>query len=179
MLAVNHFFLSAGGTGSDNTSIWLVVWGDNTCHGIFPKGKKAGLQHTDKGQVTLEDAANGKYEGYRSHYKWDAGFTLRDWRYVVRIPNIDVSDLTKDASGSSADLVDLMVQAIETLPNQNMGRPVFYCNKTIKSFLRRQITNKSNVNLTLDNVAGKHQLAFDGIPIKKCDAILNTEAVVS
>jgi hypothetical protein len=59
-----------------------------------------------------------------------------------------------------------------------MGRPVIYCNRTIKSFLRRQITNKENVNLTLDNVAGKKVLAFDSIPVRRVDAILNTEAEV-
>ena len=78
-----------GGSGSDNTSIWLVVWGPNTCHGIVPKGT-AGLQHCDLGQVTLDDAAGGRYEGYRTHYKWDVGLTLRDWRYAVRIANVDV-----------------------------------------------------------------------------------------
>ena len=171
--------IDGGGTGSDNTSIWLVVWGDNTCHGIYPKGSTAGLNHTDKGQVTLEDAAHGKYEGYRSHYKWDTGMTLRDWRYVVRIANIDVSNLTKDASGSSADLVDLMTQAIETIPNLGMGRSVFYCNKTIRSFLRRQIKNADNVNLSLEEIAGKKVVAFDGIPVRRVDAILNTEAAVS
>lgn len=64
--------IDAGGTGTDNTSIWLVVWGENTVHGIFPKGQKAGIQMEDKGQVTLEDANGGKYEGYRTHYKWDS-----------------------------------------------------------------------------------------------------------
>lgn len=171
--------LVGGGIGADNTSVWLVIWGDNTCHGIFPKGQFTGLQHNDKGQVTLEDANGGKYEGYRTHYKWDAGFTLRDWRYVVRIPNIDISELTKDASGSSADLIDLMVQALEIVPSLGLGRPVFYCNKTIKSFLRRQISNKTNVNLTLDNAGGKRVLNFDGVPVKKCDAILNAEALVT
>ncbi len=43
--------------------------------------------------MTLEDANGGKYEGYRTHYKWDNGLALRDWRYVVRIANIDVSNL--------------------------------------------------------------------------------------
>lgn len=171
--------INAGGTGSDNTSIWLVVWGPNTVHGIYPKGSKAGLTHTDKGQVTLEDVAGGKYEGYRTHYKWDIGFTVRNWQYAVRIANIDVSNLTKDVSGSSADLVDLMVQAIEKIPNIGMGRPVFYCNQTIKSFLRRQIANKDNVNLALDEVAGKKVVTFDGIPVRKVDAILNTEETVS
>lgn len=170
--------INGGGTGSDNTSVWLIVWGDLTAHGIFPKGQKTGLSHTDKGQVTLEDAAGGKYEGYRSHYKWDAGFVLRDWRYVVRIANIDVSALTKDAS-AGADLVDLMVQAEELIPNLGMGKAVFYCNQTVRSVLRRQIKNKSNVNLSLEEVAGKKVVAFDGIPVRKVDAILNTEATIS
>lgn len=169
----------AGGTGSDNTSLWLVVWGGNTCHCIFPKAKISGLQSKNLGEVTLEDAAGGKYQGYRTHYKWDAGLTLRDWRFVVRIANIDISNLTKDASGSSADLVDLMVQAIELVPNLSLGRAVFYANKTITSMLRRQITNKDNVHLSLDEVAGKKVLSFDGIPVRKCDALLNTEALVA
>lgn len=173
--------IDGGGTGSDNTSIWLVVWGAETCHGIFPKEQITGLQHKDKGQVTLQDGQTppGYYEGYRSHYKWDLGLTLRDWRYVVRIANVDISDLTKDASGSSADLIDLMIQALELIPSLSMGTPVFYANKTITSYLRRQIRNDSNVNLTLDNVAGKRVLSFDGVPVKKCEALLNTEAAVS
>ena len=168
-----------GGSGSDNTSIWLVCWGPNTCHGIYPKGSQAGLKHADLGEVTLEDAASGKYQGYRTHYKWDIGMSLRDWRYVVRIPNIDVSNLNKDASSSSAALVDLMVQAVEKLPNVNLGRCVFYGNRTISSILRRQITNTSNVRLSMDEVAGKRVMSFDGIPFRRNDAILNTEAVVA
>lgn len=167
-----------GGSGSDNTSIYLVVWGPNTVHGIYPKGSQAGLQSEDLGQQTLLDAAGGRYEGYRTHYKWDCGLTLRDWRYVVRIANIDVSDLTKNAS-AGADLVDLLVQAAEIPPNLAMGRPVFYANRTITSFLRRQIANKVSANLTLDSVAGKKVLNFDGIPFKRTDVLLNTEATIS
>lgn len=171
--------LDAGGTTTDLTSVWLVVWGENTVHGIFPKGSPTGLNHKDLGEQTLEDAAGGKYQGYRTHYKWDAGLVLRDWRYVVRIANIDISDLKKDKSGSSADLVDLLVQALELVPNLGMGKPVIYANKSITSMLRRQITNTSNVHLTLDQVAGKRVLSFDGVPVKKCDAILSAEDKVS
>jgi hypothetical protein len=170
--------IAGGGSGSDNTSIWLCVWGANTLHGLYPKGSLAGLQHTDKGQVTLEDANKGKYEGYRTHYKWDCGLTLRDWRYVVRIANIDVSELTADGA-TGAKLMDLMIQALEIVPNLSMGKAVFYCNRTIKSYLRRQMLNKSNVHLNMSEVAGKHVMGFDGIPVKKCDAILNTEATVA
>lgn len=170
-----------GGAGSDNTSIWLVVWGPNTVHCIYPKGSKAGLQHSDKGQVTVESAAGQsgyRMEAYRTHYKWDAGLVLRDWRYVVRIANIDISDLVKTGA-TGADLIDLMTQAIELIPNLGMGRAVFYMNRRIKSFLRRQINNKSNVHLSQEEVGGKHVMSFDGIPCRRCDAILETEALVA
>lgn len=170
--------LNGGGSGSDNTSVWLVVWGNDTCHGIFPKGAKAGLQHKDLGEVTLEDDAGGKYQGYRTHYQWKTGLTLRDWRYVVRIANVDVSNLTKDAS-SGADLIDLMTQALEIPPDLSSGRAAFYCNKTIRSFLRRQIRNANNVHINMDEVAGKKVVSFDEVPVRRCDQILNTEAALS
>lgn len=167
--------VDAGGTGADNTSIWLLVWGANTCHGIYPKGTKAGLQHHDLGEVTLHDENNGRYQGYRSHYKWDLGLSVRDWRYVVRIANVDVKKLTKDGK-AGADLIDLMTQAVELIPNLNAGKAVFYCNREIRSILRRQIANRVvGSTLTMEEVAGKKVVAFDGIPVRICDQLLSTE----
>ena len=169
-----------GGNGTDNTSIWLVVWGPQTVHGIIPKGSKAGLQMNDKGQVTIEniDGAGGRMEAYRTHYRMDAGLTLRDWRYVVRIPNIDKSALTADAS-AGADLVDLMTQALEIVPSLTIGRPVFYMSRRTRSFLRRQITSKvKQSTLTMDTVAGKRVMAFDEVPVKRCDSLAADEALV-
>lgn len=170
--------IDAGGQGVDNASIWLIVWGPNTCHAIYPKGSSAGLQARDLGEDTLTDASGGRYQGYRTHYKWDMGLTLRDWRYVVRIANIDVSDLTKNAS-AGADLIDLMTQAIELIPNTGMGRAAFYMSRKLRSFLRRQITNKVAAStLSMDEVAGKKVVTFDGIPCRRTDALLLTEARV-
>ena len=171
--------IDAGGTGADNCSIWLMVWGANTCHMFFPKGSNAGLQWRDLGEETLKDANGGLYQGYRSWYQWKAGLVVRDWRYIVRIANIDVSDLAIDKSGASANLVDLMVRALEQVRNLTGGTPVFYCNRTISSMLRRQITNQTNVNLVFDNVGGKHVMSFDGVPVRRVDALLNTEAQVA
>ncbi len=171
--------LDGAGAGSDNTSVWLIVFGESSVHGIYPKGSKAGLSMTDKGQVTIEnvDGQGGRMEGYRTHYKWDAGLSVRDWRYVVRIANISVGALKKDAS-SGADLIDLMTDALERVPSLSAGRPAFLVNRTIRSFLRRQIRNSKNVNLTMDQVAGRKVVHFDEVPVLRTDAILNTEAVV-
>ena len=170
--------LLGGGAGSTNTSVWLVAWGANTIHGIYPKGSMAGLHTQDLGEQTLIDAAGGKYQGYRTHYKWDCGLTVRDWRYVVRIANVDVTALTKNAA-TGADLIDLMAQALEQIQDLTKGKPVFYVNRTIKSFLRRQMMNKANVNLTLQDVGGKSVMMFDGVPVRRCDKLLSTEATIS
>lgn len=176
--------ITGGGSGSDNTSIWLVVWSPQSCFGIIPKGSKAGWQMTDKGKQTVQvfdssGANTGKMEAYVTHYRWDAGLCVKDWRYVVRIANIDKSALTKDAS-AGADLVDLMVQAVERVQSISVGRPVFYCSRTVRSFLRRQTTNKTiNATLSADNIAGKPALMLDGIPIKRCDVLAGDEATVS
>lgn len=161
------------------SSIWLVGWGANTVHGIYPKGSTAGLHMADLGEETLVDAAGGKYQGYRTHYKWDCGLTVRDWQYIVRICNIEVANLVKDAA-SGSNLIDVMTQALELIPNMGLCRPVFYCSRTVRSVLRRQIANKVAAStLTMDTVAGKHVIAFDGVPVKRCDAILNTEGFLA
>lgn len=173
--------ISGSGAGSDNNSIWLVVWGANTVHGIYPKGSKAGLQQRDLGEVTIEnvDGAGGRMQGYRSHYRWDVGLHVKDWRYVVRVANIDLSELTKNAS-AGADLIDLMTQAIERVQDLKMGRPAFYVSRTIRSFLRRQIANKVAAStLTMETVAGKKVVMFDEVPVRRCDALAANEAVVS
>ena len=171
--------VSGAGAGSDNTSIWLCVWGPNTGFGIVPKGSKAGLQVTDKGQVTVEnvDGAGGRAEMYRTHYRLDAGLSIRDWRYFVRIANIDVSDLATLAN--TKNLITWMIQASERIPTFGMGRAVFYVNRTIREKLRLGILEKIAPGvLTYETVAGKRVVSFDGIPVKRCDSILLTEAAV-
>jgi len=165
---------------TDNASIWLVVWGDQTVFCTYPKGSKGGLQHTDKGQVTIEnvDGAGGRMEAYRSHYRWDAGLVVRDWRYVVRI-QYNSEDLVADAA-TGPDLTDLLTTALETVPSLNLGRPAFYLNRRAKAFLRRQSVAKvKNSTLTTEMLAGKHQDYFGGVPLRRCDALLNTETGVA
>jgi hypothetical protein len=174
--------IEGGGTGADNASIWLICWGPNTCHGIIPKGSKAGVQQRDLGEVTLEnaDGSNGRMQAYRTHYRWDVGLSVRDWRYAVRIANIDRSLLLPAATGTSAVLNDLMHQAWTELPSTSAGRCAWYMDKSILSMLRRQTSAAvGNSTLTIDMVGGTMQSSWGGIPIRRCDALRGNEATVS
>lgn len=113
-------------------------------------------------------------------YLWKCGLTVRDWRYVVRIANLDVSALAADPASSGADLIDLMTQALELVPQLSMGRPAFYCNRTVAGVLRRQVVTKvAGASLSMEEVAGRRVTAFDGIPVYRCQAIANDEALVA
>lgn len=186
--------IDMGGTGSTNTSMWIVTWGPNYCTGIFPKGSIAGLQHRDLGDVVpAYDANNNQYAAYRTHYKWDCGLAVRDWRYIVRLANIDVTQL---AASSGPNLIQGLMRGVERLPTQpasagpiqqigmggepspGMGQVMIYSNRTIRTWLKIQSSYRPNMFLTQDQWSGKPAMMFEGIPLRNCDQILNTEARV-
>jgi hypothetical protein len=179
--------INAGGS-SALQSIWLVVWGPNTVHGIVPKGSTAGLQMEDLGKDVVEDASNGSNTGrmkvYRTHYRWDAGLTVRDWRYAVRIANIDTSTLTRVyTSGdfsAGANLTDLMFQAMRLIPNLARGRAAFYCSRDMATWIGRQTAaGVQGSTLTSEMFGGKFVERFHGIPVRRCDALAVSETAVS
>lgn len=174
--------ISGAGAGADNSSVWLVCWGPQTLFGVFPKGSKAGLMHEDLGLTTVEATAGiagSRMRAYLDHWQWKAGLAVKDWRYAVRIPNIDISNLV--AKSSAADLIELMIKAIHRLPNLNMGKCAFYMNRTVFQMLdiQRRDDIISGGGLVYSDVDGKIVPTFRGIPIRVCDALLENEAVVS
>lgn len=176
--------INAGGSGSGNLgSIYLIGWGPNTVHGIVPKGSKAGLQMEDKGQVTIEnvDGAGGRMEAYRTHYRWDAGLSVRDWRYIVRICNIDRTTLKAHPTiGTDVVLPDLMFEAIERIPNPGAARFAFYTDRTIATKIRQQSSDLvKNSTLTIEQLGGVPVVSFHGFPIRRVDALAVDEAVVA
>lgn len=172
-----------GSSDTDNASIWLVVWGANTIHGIYPKGSKGGLTVEDKGRVTTESppdgVSGGRMEIYRTHYKQVAGLVVRDWRYAVRIPNIERSALTYNAA-TGANLPKLMFEAMRKIPNLSAGRPVFYADRNVITFIDQQLAyGTSNSTMTADMVGGKLYETFKGIPLRRVDALSGNEALVA
>jgi hypothetical protein len=178
--------IDCGGTGSNNTSMWLVTWGEQTCHGIFPKGTMAGVQHQDLGEIDAFDANNNRFRALADRWEWNNGIAMKDWRYVVRAANINVADLRGSAAPtfpgvngtSPISLPDLLIEMTARIPNQGMGRSVFYVNRQIAKMARRQAMNKSQNVFSLEEAQGQITTSFLGIPIRMVDALLNTEARV-
>ena len=173
--------IDAGGTGSDNSSIWLVVWGTETVCGIFPKGSKAGLNHDDQGLVNVTvtaGVAGSQMRAYQDWVQWKGGLAIKDWRFAVRIANIDISDLT---GGSAADIVDEMIRAYHRIPSLAMGRPSFYMNRTCAQYLdiQRKDDSLTGANISLQQVDGVNRLEFRGIPIGIVDQLTEAEAQIS
>lgn len=185
--------LDMQGTGSTNTSMWLINWGTKAIHTIFPKGTKAGIQMNDFGLVPTNTDANGNnFPAYMSWLENKMGLAIHDWRQGVRACNIDVSLLN---GGSAANLINMLAKMVHRLPVQPSGvgpvnfddgkpdrivpgRPAFYCDRTVLEYLDIQASNKTNALLTQMEWDGMPIVAYRGIPIRCVDALLDTEARV-
>ena len=193
--AVNVF--DCGGVNSSNASIWLIGWGERTCFGIFPKGSKAGLIMEDKGDIRPGFDSNGyEFEAYTTYFRWEAGLVVKDWRYVIRLANIDTTSSAGGlASGTPPDIFAYLSKAMVRMPTltkraSNITKtdapdevapplnPAIYCNRTVRMYMDIQAIRDKNVLLSVKEYAGMPVTEFRGIPIRIVDQLLNTEARV-
>jgi hypothetical protein len=171
--------VNGSGANSVNTSIYLVVWGPQTAFGIYPRGSQAGLVHEDLGEGDAFDGDQNRFRALMDRWQWKCGLVVKDWRYVVRIANIDKTMLVTETT--AADLIKLMVKAYHRIPNLNMGRAAWYMNRTVFQMLdiQRMAAVSTGGGITYENVDGKVVPTFRQIPIRRTDAILNNEGTVS
>jgi hypothetical protein len=161
---------------TDCLSMWLIGWGENTVHGIHAAGFPAGWRMKDTPEETLLDAAGGAYRGFRTFYDWNCGISVRDWRYIARAVNIDSSTLTKDYA-TGPKLPTILVDLTERVASMKGGNFKLYVPRKIHTYLRHQILTKVSSQLTWETVAGQRVMMWDGIPIRRCDSLVNETAI--
>lgn len=169
--------IDAGGVGSDNTSAWLINWGQRASYMIYPKGMNGGLKFEDLGRQIARDDAGLEFMSLMGHWSMNPGFCVADWRANVRVANIDVSNLVGETS--AADILKLMTIATHKVPKEITGRSAWYVNRTVYAMLDIQAQNKANVYLTIGEEEGRPKISFRGTPIRTMDQILDTEARVT
>ena len=176
--------IDAGGTGSDNCSVWLIGWGADTISGIYPKGSSAGLSMEDLGLGDAFDDDGNRFRAYMSHWKWDNGLCIKDWRFGVRIANVDISDLqgqsgTQAATAETA-LIKLMTRAFARLPRMSGVKLSFYAPRTVCEMLRVAAQDKSANVLNVEQSTNQFgqdifTLRFMGTPVRIVDKLSLTE----
>lgn len=179
--------ISAGGVGSDNTSIWFVTHGDAYTTLIHPKGTQAGVTREDKGEQRTVDGNGNVYYVKEELFRQHIGVAVRDWRFNARIANIDVSDV----QAGTVDLYKFMRKASYKLQNRRtakmngdvaaQGRTVIYMNRDMIEALDSLGTNSGNGALMIRpmELEGKEVMSYRGLPIRETDALINAEALVS
>lgn len=177
--------VDAGGSGSDNTSIWMVTWAPSTCHMIHPAGTPAGIQREDMGRQRVLDGSSNPYYVQEEVFRQHCGVSVRDWRQVVRIANIDVSDL----QAGSVDIYAQLRKGFWKLKKHRVqdGRIAIYCNSDVLEALDADSTPTAATSSGTNNVVrlrptevdGFEVMSYRGFPVRQVDAILNTESAVS
>lgn len=167
----------AAAAGNDQTSIWLIGWSPETIFGIYPKASQAGLLTEDLGRQLVLDSNSKQFLAYVTRWQWKLGLCVRDYRFISRICNIDTSNWKEDLS-AGADLAMRMLDAIATIFNMDIVRPVFYMNRAAFSMLNKQLVKRQANWLEWVDAGGRRIPQFYGVPIKFIDAITSTEAPV-
>lgn len=186
-----NLILAGGSTSSVQSSIYVVCWSPQTVFCPFPKGSRAGLIQEDLGEQTVyttDGSVANRMQALVERFQWKAGLVVKDWRYCARVANVEVSQLagftgTQELTDYSTNLIHVIAKAIARIPNRAMGRVAIYMNRTVESGLMRMALEKSTPalglvqsSMELGQLGG---LTFLGYPIRVCDAITNTESVVS
>lgn len=181
--------IDGGGTGSDNTSIWFVGWGDQQCSILTPESMGAGIKREDMGLQRVLDDDGNPYFAKEEKFCQYGGLTVKDYRFVSRICNVDISDVR----AGTVDLYGLMRKAYYAnqarrnpkVDNGGMvaaGRMSIYCNSDILEALDALGTNAGNsdnfVRLGKGELDGAEVDTYRGFPVRETDALLNTEARV-
>lgn len=172
-------------TDAAYASVWLINWGPNTVHGIYPEGLEAGFTRNAHMNTILTDRDGREFPGHKIFYKWNLGLTVRDWRSVVRIANISqegLDNMVQDGAGESPQQVfaRLLILAGTKLPRSYNTRPILYMNQDTFTMLSLIAFEKGLATIQTGMDGMRQVQTFNGVPIKIVDALkFNEEPVVS
>ncbi len=175
MNALGTYVAGAGGSGGDTTSVFIIQWGEEACHMIYPDGTPhLGIEVEDKGKVTVLDTADStkQYEAYRTHFEINYGFYCHDPRSMARLANIEYTGSANIFDASK--MIDLLSEM-----NDDGDGSVGYVNNNVKAQMDKIALDKGNMMYRIGEEFGKPVTNFRNITIRRMQSIVNTETVVA
>lgn len=183
--------LSAGGT-TNLTSVWIIAWSDNTIFGTTPMGIKSGIEHKYLGEITITELDSEQHEVMREvhadRWKLRKGLFVKDWRWGIRIANVDTVAL-KNGTGTQAanartNIVYKIEEGLSLLPSRQGVKIAIYGNRAVLAGLRALGRDMSQA--TVETAKGFNQFGKDifttsieGIPFRICDQLIKAETLVA
>jgi len=182
--------INAGGSGSDNASVLLVGWSPQKVYLVYPKNSPyVGIKHKDwDAEPVMEgttDIAASTMEAYRDHLCVELGLVVKDERFVSRVANIDMSDLTtfggqQALTDLDQEIVPAMIRATHRIHSLTNCRPVFYMPRSVYEFLDIHYVARTGVNVfKYSDVAGEKIATFRNIPVRISDRMIYAEPAVA
>lgn len=159
------------GSGAFNrSSIYIVQWGLDKVHFIYPPNSKVGITHEDLGVLPWVAGDGNPYMCYVDHFQVDCGLAVRNERSIARMANVP-------ATGTF--LEDSLITLLNRMPQSGAGA-VLYVSAEVKTRMEIKLKDKTNVNFgTTEGLGGAPVLTFRGNPVRKVDQISNAETAVT
>lgn len=191
-MQVSKNVIDCGGkTDKKVASIWVISWSPTTVYGFYPEGQKVGLEMEDKGLQRVLDELGNPFYAYETMFSWAMGLAIEDWRYCVRLCNIDVDEIrsgrglgTGDLSQpDSENLIMKLTDALSLLPTTGTGRTCIYMNPTLHSAFNRVALRSDQGVLSFSNRLNQYglniqEMTFNGFPVRRVDQLSLEEELV-
>lgn len=165
--------------GGDSTSMYIVDWGRDTVHLMYPeKGAGvAGLETRNLLDQPVLDDEGLPFQADVTLYEWFVGLTVKDPRHIARIANIDRSDANL-ASPTQGLLTDLLIDTLTAMPSAVGLSRVIYTHRDIEAAFWKQARNNASM-VTIREWLGMPMPHFNGVPIRTLDQMSGAEDTVS
>lgn len=181
--------IDAGGS-DDLTSMYLLGLHPETIFSLYPMGaaQTMGIERHDHGLIQIQDpngAAGSYMDVYAESFARRKGLCVKNWRYGVRICNIDTGDLIAtggtQATSAATNILRLMARAKEKPPKEGGTgvRWVWIANRTVMTGLELLAMEKQSSVLTVEEGINSFKYKAFGIPLVTMDQLINNEALVA
>ena len=150
-------------SGSDQTSVLLVGWGERKVYGIYPRGSATGgITHKPyDSQLLADSGGTNLLPQYVDTFDWKVGFAVEDYRYISRVCNVDAVNM---AAGTSP-IFDAMIEAWHK--NKRVGAKLaWYCNRAMGIYFHKKARAEASNQLTVQTIDGEPIVSFLGVPIR-------------
>jgi hypothetical protein len=171
----------AGGSGAGAvTSIYMIEWGPDTVHFVYPKGDPGmGLAHVDRGLEKVYSSTTKSFYAKVSTFEAGVGLIIKDPRAIQRLCNITPSSTTTTDSMLGDDNIKQLIDMLAALPTYGGNNPVIYVPRLVWAQMQKNAYDKANGFYPAKDPWGAPAIEFMGVPIRLDEGIITTEEVVS